>query len=938
MLSRAAGWSFNEAVEDRSDREKAKHQSETARSDLRKPVHLIPSIITLALLISASAGGLGSQTMAQSNDIRWTAPVNISRSGAASELVLIAGPEGMLQAFWWDQFDGVMTATYDGEAWSRATQASIIVVSVVGEGAGGRTVSTPVEEMPSMGGGSRYAHALWRGEPDEETDIIPLMHSRLALGTDDWSTPRAIGDSALVWRMTSAPSGALHLIYVRGQQSDALPAGIYHMRSTDGGSRWSAPHLLYESAYVRLLDPEQTHLWVTTGAEGEVCAAWDDPRLERTFLARSLDDGASWGAAQVIGDPDDGARRARVIPAQGEPLLLWEASQATTGCALYQQRLAMVTEVATATQTLSTAWSTPGPEDLRTCPDVLTVHRREEDHPILIMGSGSGSLTAVAWNGAQWSQPKSLSFSFEDSELGQQVYLEALQTALVDGELAVLGLGQDGDVWYLESEVEAWEWAFAPPSPWSEPVNVSHSEGVSQSGGVPGRPAVAVDAEGQVHLLWSETPADGGAESALYYAGQSQDRWSRPALVLESPEGKAEEPTLVAVGDRLHALWSGGWSGEIYHSWAYVRDAYAPEGWSEPRALPMAGTTGSLPDLLIDAHGTLHVVYAVPLNEGRGIAYVRSDDGGETWSEPQVVFDAEAAGWAMADHPTLAMDPAGTLHVAWVQGSQDGHFPPQGIFYARSTDGGGTWSEQMVMAEGTYDWPRITAPLPGQAHLLWNEITGGGGWTHRWSADYGASWSTQQQVRGFRDVPGPIGLTADGAGTLHLVGLGQDGAGEPALVYTIWSAGDETLAPGAEGSWGELETFRLEHVEDAVPGAAVALAGAQGRLNVAFRAEVESEGGPKEAVFYVDRSVPTVDAGPEPSYTPMPTVTPTPSPTPTPRPTPRPTVSAQPPEAGPPALSLGPITLPMTALGGLGVATLIVVGVLVGQGLWAGRR
>jgi hypothetical protein len=64
----------------------------------------------------------------------------------------------------------------------------------------------------------------------------------------------------------------------------------------------------------------------------------------------------------------------------------------------------------------------------------------------------------------------------------------------------------------------------------------------------------------------------------------------------------------------------------------------------------------------------------------------------------------------------------------------------------------------------------------------------------------------------------------------------------------------------------------------------------------------------------------------------MPTVTPTPGPTPTPRPT----VPAQPPEAGSPALNLGPITLPMKALGGLGVATLIVVGVLVGRGLWAG--
>jgi hypothetical protein len=339
---------------------------------------------------------------------------------------------------------------------------------------------------------------------------------------------------------------------------------------------------------------------------------------------------------------------------------------------------------------------------------------------------------------------------------------------------------------------------------------------------------------------------------------------------------------------------------------------------------------------LVDAHGTLHVVYAVPLNEGRGIYYVRSEDSGASWSEAQAIFDAAAAGWAMADHPTLAMDPAGTLHVAWVQGSRDGPFPPQGIFYARSTDGGQGWSEPRAMAEGAYDWPRMGAPLTGWAHLLWNEVTGGGGWTHRWSTDYGASWSTQQEVRGFRGVTGPAGLTADGAGTLNLVGLGRDEAGEPALLHTTWD-GSAALATG-EGHWGEQETFRLEAVDDSVPGAAVALAGAQGWLSVAFRAEVEGEQGLRREVFHAGRSVPTVEAWPAPSYTPMPTVTPTPSPAATPTPTPRLKVPGQTPEPAPPVLDLGPVALPMTALGGLAVATLIVYGVLLGRGLLTGRR
>ncbi|MFW6116011.1 MAG: sialidase family protein, partial [Chloroflexota bacterium] len=412
-----------------------------------------------------------------------------------------------------------------------------------------------------------------------------------------------------------------------------------------------------------------------------------------------------------------------------------------------------------------------------------------------------------------------------------------------------------------------------------------------------------------------------------------------PARVLQSPEGVAEQPALVAAGGRLHAVWSGGPSGPIYHSWAYVGDAHAPDGWSEPLPLPMAGATGASPDVLVDASEALHVVYAVPLNEDRGMYTVRSDDRGESWSEAQVIFDAAAAGWAMADHPTLAVDPAGTLHVAWVRGSQDGHFPPEGIFYARSTDGGRTWSEPRAMAEGAYDWPRVAVALTGQAHLLWNEASPGGGCLHRWSADHGGSWSRQQEVPGFRGVVGPLGLTADGARTLHLVGLGRDDADEPALLYTVWdgSAVSGATLTTAEGRWGKRETFRLDLAEGFVPGAAVAVAGAQGRLSVAFRAEVKSDEDIREVVFHAERSVPAVEAEPERVGTPVPAVTPTPSPMPTPTPTPRPAVPAQPPQPGPAVLALGPLTLPMTALGGLALATLIVVGVLIGRGLGAER-
>jgi len=847
----------------------------------------------------------------------WSEPLNLSRSGAASEPVVVAGPDGTPQVFWWDQLDGLTNARWDGEVWGAPVASPIYVYQEVR----GELTPVPTEAMPLLtpdAGGQ--IHAFWLGEPDEETGARPLMHSRLPVGGTAWSASTAVTPSALVWHLEPDPAGTLHLAYVRPQHSAASPAGVYYARSTDGGVTWSVPEVLYRSVYFRLLSPEEAHVHVAAGGEGRVYVTWDDPRLETAFYARSTDGGLAWEEPRALGDPEEGAKRARVFFEQaGEPLLLWEAIRATGPCALYQQQAAA-----------------GGPpqrvlEELARCPEEVEFLRTAAGR-VLVVTSGGGGLTLAAWDSSvdQWSEPKGLGFSFEDPELERQVYLGALRATLAGEALAVVGQGQDGDVWFLESGVSALEWAFAPPSPWSEPVALSQGEGQ------PGLPAVATDAEGDVHVLWSEAPGEGLPGEDLHYAGYTGTRWTQPVEVLRSPEGKAEQPALVAVVDRLHAVWSGGRNGQILYSRAYVRDAYAPGGWSEPQPLPTPGDVGSAPVIVADLAGTFHVVYAVPLNEGRGVYYTRSDDGGEIWSEPQVIFDAAAAGWAMVDHPSLAVDEFGTLHVAWVRAPLPGSGLPDGVYYSRasavdeSLRPGQAWSEPVQVAEGAYDWPRLAALPAGQVHLLWGEASGSSGWTHQWSVDGGVGWTRPERVGRFAGVPGPVALVGDGAGTLHLVGVGEDDAGELALLYTTWT--DER--------WGELETFRLPPGVSGEPGVAVALRPALGRLDVTFRGEVEGEeGDPQVDVFYAGRSVPAVEVAPVPALTPYPTMTQTPGPAPTATPTPRPVVNPAAPSSAPPSLSLGPVTLPLMSLGGLFLAALIVlvVGVLALRPTWLRR-
>jgi hypothetical protein len=865
-----------------------------------------------------------------------SAPVNLSQSGAASSPAIVAGPEGTLRVFWWDRFDGLTIA--DGVILVSSTLSETEEIVTIQEvWSEPRSVPAPFSAMPRIvADAAGRTHAFWLKEMGRERGIPSLMHSRLVARGTAWSLPLAAAESTVCFDVATDASGVLHLAYVRVTHTPEFPAGVYYQRSSDGGEYWSEPESLYASIYFRLLSSESAsesaYVHLAAGDAGEVYVTWDDPHLEQVSLAYSEDGGATWQMAGPVGGPDEWPRRARVLAAAGGAAwLVWEDALAEASCALYQSPVSALLagdgKQGTVQRVLSELTACPQPQETR-------IWAVGEGQVLMVLGNGSDSLTLALWDGStipnRWSEPRWLSYSFEDPALGKWIYLGEMQAALVDlpsdaqGEpggkaLIVVATDQEGEVWVIGSQLGALKMTFAPSLPWSEPVIFS------QSRAFPGLPAMAADEEGRVHVLWSEASVPDGPGMVLYYARterlpMGEMRWSRPVRVLQSSKKRAEEPALAVVDDRLHVVWSSGPSGEILYSRAFVRDAYAAEAWDEPYPLSAPSTVGSWPDLIADASGTLHVAYAVPLNEGRGIYYTRSDDGGETWSPADQVFDAVAAGWEMVDYLRLAVYGQDMLHVVWVRASLPGRGAPQGVYYAYSDDGGLSWSEPLEVIAGAYAWPQVAVSGAGHVHLLWNEANERRALWHQWSS------VRPERVLGFEGVPGPVGLLSDGVETLHLVGLGHDAAGEPALLYTTWR----------DGSWGERETLRLEPGGDVKPGLAAVLEAAQGQLNVVFQNERKGEGEMNRAgLWHTGRPVPLVNVPLAPTPTPRPTATPPPTSAPTP--TPMPTVSLDVPPP-PPSAALGPIDLPLPILGGGIVAAAIVVGVLVVRAWWSGRR
>lgn len=124
------------------------------------------------------------------------------------------------------------------------------------------------------------------------------------------------------------------------------------------------------------------------------------------------------------------------------------------------------------------------------------------------------------------------------------------------------------------------------------------------------------------------------------------------------------------------------------------------------------------------ADGTLYIAWRhVYPGNVRDIVVARSTDHGATWGQPVKVHEDD---WHFdaCPHagPSIALDSAGTLHVAWWTGKEGS----AGVFYARSTDGARTFSAPVAIGAAQYSQPshvQLALGAPHRVIVAWDDGT-----------------------------------------------------------------------------------------------------------------------------------------------------------------------------------------------------------------------
>jgi hypothetical protein len=179
---------------------------------------------------------------------------------------------------------------------------------------------------------------------------------------------------------------------------------------------------------------------------------------------------------------------------------------------------------------------------------------------------------------------------------------------------------------------------------------------------------------------------------------------------------------------------NGDW--DIY----FAKSTDSGATWSDPNIMVNSGPgNANSPSIAVDPQGTIYVAWQDDRNTDFDIYLAKSRDGGDTWTDPNIRVNVSGA---HQRNPVMAVDSTGTVNVAW----EDNRWSDWDIYFARSTDSGETWSNanrvNTAPSSTTQIHPTMDVDSSGTIYIAWeDEINGNEDIYLGISSDGGVTWS-----------------------------------------------------------------------------------------------------------------------------------------------------------------------------------------------------
>jgi hypothetical protein len=240
--------------------------------------------------------------------------------------------------------------------------------------------------------------------------------------------------------------------------------------------------------------------------------------------------------------------------------------------------------------------------------------------------------------------------------------------------------------------------------------------------------------------------------------------WRSPMDIMVWPDAGRMTSVIIDPNGYLHAFSA---TDCLKYTTAPNAQALSARGWNNIGCLDEVGL--AFPSVVQTLDGTFYVVYVALGNHSYRL--IHSQDGSSSWSAYRTVLEIQDD--FLLD-PVLAVDQKGRLHLVWSVGEAPDAYPPTGVFYSRSNDGGISWTPPIQLGGKDEGEPAI-AVNNDEVHVLWNGDAAKRGRYYRYSPDAGESWSSVEVLSppssqgGNGGLQRPPAIVMDNVGNVHVL-------------------------------------------------------------------------------------------------------------------------------------------------------------------------
>ena len=246
-------------------------------------------------------------------------------------------------------------------------------------------------------------------------------------------------------------------------------------------------------------------------------------------------------------------------------------------------------------------------------------------------------------------------------------------------------------------------------------VNTDHDGGIEQGG-----PILRIGNDGKIYIAWVDFRDNAGGDLYLRVSDNGGATFGPERVIYSGesiPEGMGRGTNVVVAPDgTIHVVWLEV-TGQAMTDVKYIRSTDGGVSFSEPRLVvgDDGGAAQDFPSMAVDSNGAVVIAWVDGRDRKRGtdefdqIYMTRSTDGGVTFSTPKQAsyYFGGRGGSCECCNTSTAIGPDGDILIAYRSNIDN----IRDIYVARSRDGGETFENAIRMPSES--WNVFACPMAG---------------------------------------------------------------------------------------------------------------------------------------------------------------------------------------------------------------------------------